>query len=86
MQLNFGPAHPAAHGVLRLVLQLDGEVCKLIVIDFIKVSLFNIAFSVISKIPISITAGIFRVMGKLISVNLRSRLFFYCVMQLDNPI
>jgi len=24
-QLNFGPAHPAAHGVLRLVLQLDGE-------------------------------------------------------------
>jgi NADH-quinone oxidoreductase subunit D len=24
--LNFGPAHPAAHGVLRLVLELDGEV------------------------------------------------------------
>ena len=31
MQLNFGPAHPAAHGVLRLVLQLDGEVRKPIV-------------------------------------------------------
>lgn len=26
MTLNFGPQHPAAHGVLRLVLELDGEV------------------------------------------------------------
>jgi NADH-quinone oxidoreductase subunit D len=26
--INFGPVHPAAHGVLRLVLELDGEVVK----------------------------------------------------------
>lgn len=24
--INFGPQHPAAHGVLRLVLELEGEV------------------------------------------------------------
>ena len=24
--INFGPQHPAAHGVLRLVLEMDGEV------------------------------------------------------------
>ena len=23
--INFGPQHPAAHGVLRLVLELNGE-------------------------------------------------------------
>ncbi len=28
MTLNFGPQHPAAHGVLRLVLELDGEVVE----------------------------------------------------------
>jgi NADH-quinone oxidoreductase subunit D len=28
MHLNFGPQHPAAHGVLRLVLELDGEVVE----------------------------------------------------------
>ena len=26
--INFGPQHPAAHGVLRLVLELDGEVIQ----------------------------------------------------------
>ncbi len=26
--INFGPVHPAAHGVLRLVLELDGEVVE----------------------------------------------------------
>ena len=26
--LNFGPQHPSAHGVLRLVLELDGEVVE----------------------------------------------------------
>ncbi|MEL6601096.1 MAG: hypothetical protein AAFR40_16380, partial [Pseudomonadota bacterium] len=24
--INFGPQHPAAHGVLRMVLELDGEI------------------------------------------------------------
>src|SRR5574343_1620099 len=24
--INFGPQHPAAHGVLRLILQMDGEI------------------------------------------------------------
>ncbi len=26
--LNFGPQHPAAHGVLRLVLEINGEVVE----------------------------------------------------------
>ena len=26
--MNFGPQHPAAHGVLRLVLEMDGEVVQ----------------------------------------------------------
>lgn len=26
IKINFGPQHPAAHGVLRLALELDGEV------------------------------------------------------------
>ncbi|CAF0875429.1 unnamed protein product [Rotaria sordida] len=26
-KINFGPQHPAAHGVLRLIVELDGEVC-----------------------------------------------------------
>ena len=26
--INFGPQHPAAHGALRLLLELDGEVVE----------------------------------------------------------
>ncbi|MFP4146912.1 MAG: NADH-quinone oxidoreductase subunit D, partial [Halorhodospira sp.] len=26
--LNFGPQHPAAHGVLRLVLEMEGETVR----------------------------------------------------------
>jgi NADH-quinone oxidoreductase subunit D len=34
--INFGPQHPAAHGVLRLVLELDGEVVQRVdlILDF----------------------------------------------------
>src|SRR5215472_16632267 len=28
LTMNFGPQHPAAHGVLRLVLEMDGEVVE----------------------------------------------------------
>ncbi len=26
--MNFGPQHPAAHGVLRLILEMDGEIIQ----------------------------------------------------------
>ena len=28
LSLNFGPQHPAAHGVLRLIMEMDGEGVK----------------------------------------------------------
>ena len=28
LTMNFGPQHPAAHGVLRMVLELDGELVE----------------------------------------------------------
>ena len=26
--MNFGPQHPAAHGVLRLIMEMDGEIIE----------------------------------------------------------
>jgi hypothetical protein len=34
--VNFGPQHPAAHGVLRLVLELSGEVTLVFFIEVLK--------------------------------------------------
>jgi NADH-quinone oxidoreductase subunit D len=28
LTINFGPQHPAAHGVLRMVMEMDGEVVR----------------------------------------------------------
>jgi len=33
MTLNMGPQHPSTHGVLRLVLELDGEIVTKITPD-----------------------------------------------------
>lgn len=39
MVLNFGPQHPAAHGVLRLVLELDGEVIVFLILIILNLTL-----------------------------------------------
>jgi hypothetical protein len=36
MTINFGPQHPAAHGVLRLVLELAGEVRLIMIVQNLK--------------------------------------------------
>ena len=43
LNLNFGPQHPAAHGVLRLILELDGEVVEklILILDYFTEELKN---------------------------------------------
>src|SRR5579885_1669671 len=36
--INFGPQHPAAHGVLRLVLEMDGAVVQRVDLFFVHVT------------------------------------------------
>ena len=33
--MNFGPQHPAAHGVLRMVMEMDGEVVERVPADWL---------------------------------------------------
>lgn len=43
MTINFGPQHPAAHGVLRLVLELSGEVNLSPIIEITILHIYEIA-------------------------------------------
>lgn len=47
MTLNFGPQHPAAHGVLRMVLELNGEVTHFSFYNSLVIWLFMLCYSML---------------------------------------
>ena len=51
MVLNMGPSHPATHGVLRLVLELDGELVTKATPDITTINLFPIPIGSITSRP-----------------------------------
>ena len=63
INLNFGPQHPAAHGVLRLILELDGEIVEKID-DVDHLELKEIADEIIDIRPKKASGGLAHLLGE----------------------